>query len=235
MKRQAAFTLIELLIVVAIIAILAAIAVPNFLQAQVRAKVSRSKADMRTLVTGIEAYTIDNAEPPRGSIFQTSTRLASQLSGDKGLITLSTPVSYLTSGLLDDVFNTDFRAGAVADVGSALGSPVDDRGVEERLWIKYAAFNEFGDRVRLVGIPELGSTRRSVWYILQSSGPDATRFVFGDPSDANGLDPARPADLSSIIYDPTNGTVSRGSILRIGGEALSANAGFAFALIARQN
>ena len=49
-----AFTLIELLIVVAIIAILAAIAVPNFLEAQIRAKVSRAKADMRTLATGLE-------------------------------------------------------------------------------------------------------------------------------------------------------------------------------------
>jgi prepilin-type N-terminal cleavage/methylation domain-containing protein len=44
-----AFTLIELLIVVAIIAILAAIAVPNFLEAQVRAKVAATKADIRSL------------------------------------------------------------------------------------------------------------------------------------------------------------------------------------------
>jgi len=46
--------------VVAIIAILAAIAVPNFLEAQVRAKVARIKSDMRTLGIGLEAYAIDN-------------------------------------------------------------------------------------------------------------------------------------------------------------------------------
>ena len=50
------FTLIELLIVIAIILILIAIALPNFLEAQVRAKITRTKADMRGLGTSIESF-----------------------------------------------------------------------------------------------------------------------------------------------------------------------------------
>ena len=63
-KQKSAFTLIELLIVVLIIAILAAIAVPNFLEFQTRAKVSRVQSDLRALSIGMEAYQVDNGIYP---------------------------------------------------------------------------------------------------------------------------------------------------------------------------
>jgi len=89
--RKKGFTLIELLIVVAIIAILAAIAVPNFLEAQMRSRVARVKADMRTIVTGLEAYRVDtNKYPPHQDLPSDLTRL-------------TTPVAYLTS-LPEDPF-----------------------------------------------------------------------------------------------------------------------------------
>jgi len=66
MKRAKGFTLIELLIVVAIIGIIAAIAIPNLLNAIDRGKQKRTMADMRSLGTAIESYSIDNSRYPVG-------------------------------------------------------------------------------------------------------------------------------------------------------------------------
>jgi len=60
------FTLVELLIVVAIVGILAAIAVPNLLNAVDKAKQKRSMGDIRTIATAVEAYSTDNARYPMG-------------------------------------------------------------------------------------------------------------------------------------------------------------------------
>ena len=61
-RRRQGFTLIELLIVIAIILILIAIALPNFLEAQVRAKVTASRANMRSIGIAMEEFRIDMGE-----------------------------------------------------------------------------------------------------------------------------------------------------------------------------
>ncbi len=103
MERYKAFTLIELLIVVAIIGILAAIAVPNFLNAQIKAKLSRAMADMKMIQTGLETYYIDHNNYPPWTV---------NGQGQQGLhplelryIRLTTPVAYIST-IAHDPFST---------------------------------------------------------------------------------------------------------------------------------
>jgi prepilin-type N-terminal cleavage/methylation domain-containing protein len=63
-SRQKGFTLIEILIVVAIIGILASIAVPMFLDYRYRAYNTMALTDLKNFQTGMEAYFADNKEYP---------------------------------------------------------------------------------------------------------------------------------------------------------------------------
>ncbi len=201
--RRRGFTLIELLIVVAIIAILAAIAVPNFLEAQTRAKVSRAKADMRSIATAIEAYRIDaNAYPPAHEVHnQVSWGLpAAVVTEPNGPFHsrvpshLSTPIAYITSLPQDP-----FRANAQMLTGNYL-SRFDKRFI----WFNFP-FNRIAFPASFPNGTFGHATVLAGEWLLYSPGPDKDEFNLVVPLNGRRV---------YIDYDATNGTLSAGNIFR---------------------
>lgn len=189
MKRCSGFTLIELLIVVAIIAILAAIAVPNFLEAQTRAKVSRVRADHRTMAIAMESYAVDfnsylrdgnDNPPPFNPASWEQIRI---------LRHLTTPVAYISS-LPYDPFHRDNHRGAPPGSAMSLLFP----GAPPYTYA-YVTQGEFKTNQ--------GNPRT---YGLVSVGPNSL------------FDSADALDIGEVntIYDSTNGTGSSGDIVRYG-------------------
>ncbi len=64
MKKSKGFTLIELMIVVLIIGILAAIAIPKYKDITIKAKASTIIADTRVILTAAQLYLADNGQYP---------------------------------------------------------------------------------------------------------------------------------------------------------------------------
>lgn len=64
-RREGGFTLIELIIVMAIIAILASIAVPSYLSSMKAAKEAVLKEDLHVMRNAIDSYTMDKEKAPQ--------------------------------------------------------------------------------------------------------------------------------------------------------------------------
>jgi prepilin-type N-terminal cleavage/methylation domain-containing protein len=70
-KRRGGFTLVEIMIVVAIIALLAAIAVPGFLRARKRSQASRILNDLRMIDAAVDQYAIETNRSTNNSVLIT--------------------------------------------------------------------------------------------------------------------------------------------------------------------
>lgn len=191
MKKKG-FTLIELLIVVAIIAILAAIAIPNFLQAQVRAKVARVKADMRTIATGLETYYVDKNKYPGDYTYEAANGITydHEWRHYKRLEPLTTPIAYMSS-IPSDPFAVGSEENGIVDT---FAYACNDRGQESPAdtWVHVA---------EVLGLE--GRESNLDWY-LRSFGPDGdSESAFSDMS-----------VTGSALYDPTNGTTTSGDVVR---------------------
>jgi type II secretory pathway pseudopilin PulG len=203
-----------LLVVVAIIAVLAAVAIPNMLEAQIRAKTSRAVADIRTVATGLEAYCVDNGAYP---MCNNEMLDGWRPGGDAGtdaryLERLSTPIAYISRPLLRDPFepfgrHSDFtpdnHQGLFADQTS---DPDRERIVE----YKYGAVK--ADAGNGGGFANTAPEHPVAW-IAYCAGPDRTYVA-----PRRMMESLDPATVSAQFYDPTNGTVSYGDIWRAGGQ-----------------
>lgn len=210
MKHEKAFTLIELLIVVAIIAILAAIALPNFLEAQTRAKVSRVKSDLRTVSTALQAYYVDYDRYTRDS----DCDLDREIEGDyvlkaNGITQLTTPIAYISS-LPRDPFLVNRK--------DITGGDIDNYFIGSGTWayqltLPYPCDNQ------------------SSFDLFRKHGPAAAYIVFSvgpDTITTNSQYKCFPyegvVDVCHYMdYDPTNGTTSAGDVMRFGGSYLTGN------------
>jgi len=109
LRRNEGFTLIELMIVVAIIGILAAIAIPNFMNYQCKSKQSEAKQNLGTIAKGEEAYlaeydTYSNDLANIGFDTKGTPRYSYEVTGASATAYTATATATALKGAVDDVW-----------------------------------------------------------------------------------------------------------------------------------
>lgn len=190
MKPQRAFTFVEIMLVGTIIAVLAAIAVPNFIEAQTRAEVARSKSELTSLKMGIESYRLEY----RGYPLNQKT---GEFSKDD-LRVLTTPLAFLPTLPLDTMRRRRTRSERVVDrtprpFGYLNLKQLDPEGSAR---LHDAAWDMKG-----------GLLDALIW----GHGPHLDTPAF-PPELKDSENPMQVLSKSLIPYDPSNGTIALGHV-----------------------
>ncbi|MCA9434332.1 MAG: hypothetical protein KC978_01030 [Candidatus Omnitrophica bacterium] len=189
--------MIELLIVIAIILILISIALPNFLEAQIRAKVVQAAGNGRSIGIAMEEYRIDFGFYP--------TDHDPDDPSQKGLYQLTSPIEYI-SAVPQEPFARD----------SGLLGPNDELGWEMASTgpNKIAAAVGLLPKINAFGLASFGPD-------LRDHFPCGDRWTI---CVGPGIDPCSTGDGAAWTdYAPTNGTKSIGDIMTLGGDLTSGN------------
>ncbi len=212
------FTLIELLIVIAIILILISIALPNFLEAQARAKVARADADLRGIATALESYVLDYKKYPVWPSRMGLLSFATRNDPFQGFTppSLTTPNKYLNS-LPRDLFMSSPgpEARVRADINhiNLLGLYIYD---SHSNWKKGWPGGEDGGVVW-----ERWAGPRFRW-IMASVGPDGSSMIPNNYGPTNNITEVFQNRVGGSVvginmyYSPTNGSRSAGDLILVG-------------------
>jgi type II secretory pathway pseudopilin PulG len=218
-KAATAFSLIELLTLIAITAILASIAAPNFLESQTRSNISRANADLRAISTALEIYHVETNKYPLSTTGNPALAYGAGRNTNgtntPTLERLTTPISYLASSqsFLDPFDPNGLWSGATQIQQASLPRFPDGRPIK-LYW--YSARNQ---RVSAVWLENTLQNGDPSWWFLQSSGPDRKFNYVEDMLNSIRSDTSLNRSMCArLIYDPTNGTTSYGGIWHFGGD-----------------
>ena len=215
--KQRGLALIEVLIVAAVLAVLAAIAVPNFQEAQIRTKLSRVKADQRDLAVAIEAYKVDwGIYPPDqpGMIWSTWPSFGWAYAGyHQKLGLLTSPEAYIVTVPKDPfggVYNHMYGGASLTPDGDGPS----DWYFYENYWHGFEYWVN-GPTPPIISVGDLYGRISAGWQ-LNSDGPAQVWFY---PLGEFGFvleDGSMSGDARAVQYDPTNGSRSMGVLSRWG-------------------